>query len=741
MTKPRGVRHRDPFLEREQLRYKDPLPSREFILEILAEEGVPIVEGRLLTLLGIKPSERGPFARRVAAMEREGQILRNRKGTLLVAKKLDLISGHIEGHPDGFGFVIPDDESPDLYLSPKEMRKVLHLDRVIVRVTGVDRRARREASIVEVTERTTISIVGRLHIEHGLRFVVASDRRINQRIAIPVKEQAGAQEGDVVVVTLIPQQDPDAPPIGGVSEVLGKAADPGMEIEIALRKHSLPYIFSPESEAESASFYATVRKAELEGRTDLRKFPLVTIDGETARDFDDAVYAEKVGRGYRLVVAIADVSHYVCSGSSIDSDARERGTSVYFPRRVIPMLPERLSNDLCSLKPNVDRLCMACDMSISSNGEIKQFSFYPAVMRSHSRLTYTEVWNLLANIEGEMLDEAKKLIPQLQCLEELFHVLLKARGRRGAIDFETVETRIVFDDKGKITRIVPVPRNDAHRLIEECMLAANVCASNFLSKAEHAALYRVHEGPTEEKLAALREFLKEFGLHLQGGDRPTAKDYAKLLDSVKKRPDFQLLQTVLLRSLQQAQYTPDNVGHFGLSYEAYTHFTSPIRRYPDLVIHRAIKAVLNGQIYNPGNWKDLGMYCSQTERRADEATREVDSWLKCYYMKKRVGDEFEGSISGVAGFGIFVALDDVHVEGMVHVSELGSDYFQFDPGKHQLLGEKTGKRYRLADRVKVKIVRVDLESSRIEFVLSDQDNERQSYSARVGGSLQKNRKR
>ena len=719
MTKPRGIRSHDPYLLREQGRYKDPLPSREFVLQILAEEGIPIDDSQLIRLLGIKPGERGSFMRRLAAMERDGQILRNRKGALLVARKLDLIAGRVEGHPDGFGFVIPDNGSPDLYLSPKEMRKVFHRDRVIVREVGRDRRGRPEASIVEISERTNMRIVGRLHCEYGLSFVIASDRRISQRIVVPSTDLGDAKEGDVVVVTIVAYYDSEGPPVGRVTEVLGNASDPGMEIEIALRKHALPFEFSREAEAQSERFPAGVRKSELEGRTDLRVLPLLTIDGETARDFDDAVWAEQDGRGYRLVVAIADVSHYVRPGDALDVDARERGTSVYFPRRVIPMLPEKLSNGLCSLNPNVDRLCMACDMSITQSGEIKKFKFYPAVMRSHARLTYTEVWDLLSNAEGIKAKEIKSFLPQLRLLDELFHILLKARGRRGAIDFETVETRIIFDDNGKIDRIVPVPRNNAHRLIEECMLAANVCASDFLSKAAHAVLYRVHEGPTEEKLAALRQFLKEFGLHLQGGENPTAKDYAKLLDSVKQRPDIQLLQTVLLRSLQQAQYSPDNVGHFGLSYDAYTHFTSPIRRYPDLVVHRAIKAVLNGQSYNPGNWKELGAHCSQTERRADEATREVESWLKCYYMRNRVGDEFEGSISGVAGFGIFVALDDIYVEGMVHVSELGNDYFHFDAAKHQMLGEKSGRRYRLADRVNVKIVRVDLESSRIEFAISD----------------------
>jgi ribonuclease R len=730
-------RRKDPFLERETERYDEPIPSREYILEVLAGEGVPTEERDLAKMLGIKKKEMDLFERRIGAMERSGQLLRNRKGALLVARKLDLIAGRVIGHPDGFGFVVPDGEmerrGADLYLNPREMRKVLHGDRVMVREAGLDRRGRREATIVEVIERNNVRIVGILHKEHAVCFVTPADKRISQTIAVPHGDTNKAKSGDVVVVELVGHPDSRSQPVGRVVEVLGAATDPGMEIEIALRKHDLPFEFSAKAKARAAKLPTEVRKSDLKSRVDLRDLDLVTIDGETARDFDDAVWAQRDGRGFRLIVAIADVSHYVDDGDVLDVEARERGNSVYFPRRVIPMLPEKLSNGLCSLNPEVDRLCMVCDMAVGPAGDIKRYKFYPAVMKSKARLTYNQVWEVLSSADVTPGHHISGLRDRLFSLYELFHVLLKARAKRGAIDFETVETQIVFDDKGKIAAIVPVVRNDAHRLIEECMLAANVCASDFLAQAEHPVLYRVHEGPTEEKLAALREFLKEFGLHLQGGDKPGAKDYAKLLDSIKDRPDIQLLQTVLLRSLQQAQYSPDNVGHFGLAYESYTHFTSPIRRYPDLLVHRAIKAVLASGNYRPGNWKDIGIQCSQTERRADDATREVEAWLKCYYMRNRVGEEFEGSIAGVAGFGIFVALDGVYVEGMVHISELGSDYFQFDAAKHQLLGERTGRRYRLADRVRVKIARVDLETSRIDFVLAE-DESTSRLAGRVGES-------
>ncbi len=510
-----------------------------------------------------------------------------------------------------------------------------------------------------------------------------------------------------------------AQPIGRIVEVLGNYADPGMEIEIALRKHDLPFEFSPEAKAQTRKLPEAVRKKDWAGREDLTKLPLVTIDGETAKDFDDAVYCERQGKGYRLIVAIADVSHYVDAASALDKDAFDRGNSVYFPRRAIPMLPEKLSNGLCSLNPQVERLSMVADMAISATGEIKNYRFYPAVIWSHARLTYTKVAAALYENDAATRAELAPLLPHLENLDKLFRVLLKARAKRGAIDFETTETRMIFDDNGKIAQIVPEVRNDAHRLIEECMLAANVCASDFLASREHPALYRIHDSPSEDKLAKLREFLKEFGLGLGGGDEPRASDFAKLLEQVKDRPDAQLLQTVMLRSLKQAMYSPDNVGHFGLAYEHYTHFTSPIRRYPDLLVHRAIKSVLNGEKYVPEQaWDDIGLQCSATERRADEATRDVENWLKTFFMKERIGEVFDGTISAVTAFGIFVALDQVYVEGLVHVSELGADYFQYDAIKHQMLGERTGQRFRLGDRVRVKLVRADLESNRIDFVMA-----------------------
>jgi ribonuclease R len=713
-------RHSDPFAKREASQYEKPLPSRELIMQTMQEQGVPLHIEVLYDLLDIREEEREIFNKRLNAMEREGQIMPNRKGALCLAEKIEAIPGTIQGHPDGFGFLVPDDKTKypdDLFISPKEMQQVMHGDRAMVRMSGLDRKGRPEGKIVEVLERTNKSVVGRVIRGQGVTIVAAEDKRINQDILIPYHLDMGAKVGQVVMVEITEQPSAQAHPMGKVVQILGNYADSGMEIEIALRKHKLPHQFSPAALAQAEAIPKLVQPNDYKGRIDLRDLPLITIDGETARDFDDAVFAEPLGSDWRLVVAIADVSFYVKPDDALDKDALERGNSIYFPRRVIPMLPEALSNGLCSLNPDVERLCMVCDMQVSADGKVHKYKFYPSVMLSKARMTYTKVAEMLQNPQGEVAKEYASIMPHVQNLYALFNAMLIQRQKRGAIEFETSETMMIFNDQGKIDSIVPTTRNEAHRIIEECMLAANVCAANFLHQHKHAALYRIHEGPTPEKLELLRTFMAEFGFGVGGGDKPHAKDYAKLMEQIKKRPDEQLLQTVLLRSMQQAVYSPDNVGHFGLAYEAYAHFTSPIRRYPDLLIHRAIKAVLNGETYKAKDWSQLGAHCSMTERRADDASRDVTNWLKCFYMQDKIGEVFEGTVAGVTAFGVFVALDGVYVEGLLHVTELGNDYFHYDKARHEMIGERTNMRYRLGDRLTIKVARVDLETSKMDFSL------------------------
>jgi ribonuclease R len=678
-------------------------------------------------------------------MERDGQLLPNRKGVLLLANKLDFVAGRVQGHRDGFGFLVRDGGGPDLFLSPREMLKVLHGDRVLVKPTG-EYRGKPEATIVEVIERRTNRLVGRFLNERGMTIVVPEDQRIKHDVLIPPGDTGGAQHGQVVSVDIIEQPTRHTQPLGRVAEILGEIDDPGMEIEIAVRKFDVPVEFSDAALRQTDKLPDAVRKQDLKDRVDLRDIAFITIDGEDARDFDDAVYCEEVDLGsgrkrpaWRLLVAIADVSHYVRPEDALDIDARTRGTSVYFPRRVIPMLPEKLSNGLCSLKPEVDRLVLVCDMVIpltgAKAGTVAAYQFYNAVIHSQARTTYNQVWETLQQPQGPTARSLSHVIPQIQGLHSVFQLLQQSRKTRGAIDFDTVETKIVCNELGRIEKIIGLVRNDAHRLIEECMLAANTCAADFMTRSKHIGLYRVHEGPTTDKLKALREFLRTLGLSIGGGAEPSAKDYAELLDKARARPDYALLQTMCLRSMQQAIYGPDNMGHFGLSYPAYTHFTSPIRRYPDLLTHRVIKALLKGERYQPALngfvaapgatkqeyehdlWERLGLILSGTERRADEASRDVEAWLKCWFVKERVGETFSGRVTGVASFGIFVTLDTLHVEGMVHVSELGTEYFQFNESLHELRGERTGMRYRLTDAVQVQVARVDLEARRIEFRL------------------------
>ena len=734
----------DPNRDSEAKKYENPIPSRAYILKLLEDRGEPMSHRQICADFDVHDEDMvEALRRRLKAMERDGQLHQNRRGAYGVIGRMNLVSGLIIGHRDGFGFLKPDDGSDDLYLSARQMRCGFDGDRALVRQSGIDHRGRREATIVEILERNTVQLVGRFFRESNISFVAAENRRISQDILIPAGADLGAKSGQFVVVEITEQPSYRSQAVGRVTEVLGEHMAPGMEIDVAIRNYEIPHAW-PDDVVEAAKRFADeLRPADYAHRIDLRSTPLVTIDGEDAKDFDDAVFCErKKGGGWRLLVAIADVSHYVRPHDPLDIEAQKRGNSVYFPEHVVPMLPESLSNGLCSLNPQVDRLAMVCEMNVSRAGNVTRFSFYEAVICSHARLTYTKVGKMLEEAdtdEGSALrSQYKALVPHLEDLYALYQALSERRAERGAIDFETVETRIIFGADRKIEKIVPTHRNGAHRIIEECMLAANVSAARLLKKYKLPTLYRIHEGPKEEKLEKLRNFLKELNISFEAKRRPVPADYQQVIEKIQGRPDFGMIQTVLLRSMNQAVYSPENLGHFGLAYPEYVHFTSPIRRYPDLLVHRALRYFVRSQSDSPHTQVQegapaieqhgilpydtaamlvLGEQCSMTERRADEATRDVVGWLKCEYMSDKIGDVFKGIISGVTNFGLFIELSDIFVEGLVHVSSLNNDYYAHDEVRHRLVGERTGMMFGLGDEVTVRVARVNLEDRRIDFEL------------------------
>ena len=715
----------DPQAQREAEKYENPIPSRELILSILNQHNKALTAEQLAGVLGLYDDER-QFAlqRRLGAMIRDGQLSADRRGAYKPLDETECVKGYVQGHPDGFGFLIPSDKSPDILLTSKQMRLVFHGDIALVRVVGFDHKGRPEGRIVRVIEHKTEHLVGRYCEEDGMAFVLPDNPRITQEIVLQ-GDNKGAQLGQFVDVRIVQQPTHHNLAVGEVVEVLGDYMSAGLEIEIALRNFEIPHIWPADVEQQVAGMTPEVAEADKLDRVDLRDLPLVTIDGEDAKDFDDAVFAQKrAGGGYRLVVAIADVSHYVKPYEPLDMEARQRTTSVYFPGYVVPMLPEILSNGLCSLKPHVDRLCMVCDMTISRLGRVTSYRFYEAVMHSQARLTYTQVSALLEQPESELGQQVSNtyphLIQPLHNLYGLFKILRANREKRGALDFEAPETYIVFDEQRKIDKILPRTRNQAHMLIEECMLAANVCAAEYVQQRKLPALYRNHEGPKDEKLLKLKSYLSLLGIDFKA-KKATPADFQAVLLQIKDRPDAAIIETMLLRSMMQAVYSPDNLGHFGLAYEAYAHFTSPIRRYPDLLLHRVIRHSLRHPDAQPAiemtEMLALGEKCSLNERRADEATRDVTAWLKCEYMQDHIGDEFKGVISAVTAFGFFVSLEDIFVEGLVHVRTLEGDYFNFDPISHVLLGSRTGISYAMGDKVSVKVAGVNLDERKMDFEL------------------------
>lgn len=742
---PKSRKFADPFAVRESENYKNPIPSREFILNHLEEHGVPLTYLELCDHLDIKTDEREEaLRRRLIAMRRDGQVISNRKGAYGLSDHMELKKGTVQGTKDGVGYFVPSSGGDDLFLGLREMEKLFDGDQVLARFNGLDSRGRREGVVVEILERRYKEIVGRFYAEQGYGLVIADNKRIAHEILIPERECRNAGDGQFVVAELIEYPSKRRKAIGRVTEILGDITTPGLEIDVAVRSFNIPHNWPEAVNGEIGKIEKHVREEDKRDKFDLRDLPFVTIDGEDAKDFDDAIYAHKHQRGnWTLYVAIADVSHYVKVGSALDQEASDRGTSVYFPGHVIPMLPEELSNGLCSLKPKVDRLAMLCEMEISKDGDLLDYCFYEALIHSHARMTYTEVADILRKpntsaeekLQSKLQNKHSALLLQFDNLNSLFYALRIAREKSGAMDFQSTETRLIFGEDKKLKEIVPVERNDAHRMIEECMLCANIAAARLIEGFKLPALFRTHEGPNPEKLENVREFLSGLGLYLGGGEKPAPSDYAKVLLAASSRPDSRLLNTMLIRSMMQAVYQADNIGHFGLGFSAYTHFTSPIRRYPDLLVHRAIKYLIHNKSsahlkrktplktvskqaiypYTEAEINSLGVACSESERRADSAGYSVLDWFKCEYMQERVGDEFLGTITTVMSFGLFVELDNIYIEGLVHISELSNDYYHFDPVNHCLEGERTRKIYRLGDKIDVRVVRVDLEEKKIDL--------------------------
>lgn len=718
----------DPFYAREKAKYEQPVASREYILQLITEAQTALSFLDICHKVNAKDeNSRIAIQRRLRAMEREGQVIFNRQKRYEVGTVITHVSGIVLGHRDGFGFLKRDDGERDLYISGGQMQFLLHGDRVSATTGRKDAKGRPEAKNIEIVEGRNEPIVGRFFMESGVGIVIPDDSRLNFELIIPPERINGAKQGHVVVAEMTQRPRKRVAPIGRIIEVLGEHMAPGMEIEMALRNFDIPHSWPKAVNTEVKGLKEEVSEAAKKDRIDLRQLPLVTIDGEDARDFDDAVFCEpQEDGGWQLWVAIADVSYYVRPKKALDDEAKNRGTSVYFPEQVVPMLPEVLSNGLCSLNPNVDRLCMVCEMSISAKGKLQEYQFYEAVMNSHARLTYNKVWGILEG-DPELYKRYIDHVPHLQNIYKLYKALKKSRAERGAIEFETQESKFVFNAERKIDHIIPVVRNDAHKIIEECMILANVAAADMLQSNKAEGLYRIHDEPSEERLKTFLSYLSEVGISHHVTDKATPKQFCDVVKKIEGRPDQELIQTMLLRSMQQAVYDPDNVGHFGLALDAYAHFTSPIRRYPDLVVHRAIKAVLDkkagrksktgGNAYNEDEVAELGEHCSMTERRADDATRDVTDWLKCEFMQAHVGETFDGVIASVTNFGFFVRLSEFHIDGLVHITTLTNDYYQFDETKQYLIGESGGTIFRLGDQVLVKVTAVNLDERKIDFVL------------------------
>ena len=724
MTDAKQWRTLDPFFAREQQKYGDnPLPSREFILNWLEAQGKLLTFAQIARAFDMDAAESEKLQFRLKAMLGAGQLMCNRQGRFGVARKMDLISGFVVAHQEGYGFFSPENGEPDGFIPPKYMAELMHGDKILARVKDTDERGRKDYAPVEILERAQKRIVGKLAVQQGVWSLLPDNRRLTHHLIIPADALGGGKAGQVVIGEITAYPSRFQQPIGKVVAVLGEAMAAGMEVDIAIENHNIPAVFPEAVREQCEKIPDALRDQDYEGRLDLRHLPFVTIDGISARDFDDAVYAEKRGENYRLYVAIADVAHYVRPDSPLDIEAYNRGTSVYFPDRVIPMLPEKLSNGLCSLNPHVDRLAMVCEITLAPDGSIKRSAFHDAVIHSHARLTYETVEEILF-LDNQMVRESFAALQRpLDNLKTVYGILRAARLARSVIDFHASEPEFIYDSEGKIENIQARARLESHRLIEECMIAANICAAKYIGRHKLPALYRVHDHPSAERLGKLIDFLGKHGIKWQGAlDNATPAQFSALLAQCADRPDFAQIEIMVLRSMSQAIYIPENRGHFGLALEHYAHFTSPIRRYPDLLVHRAIRHQLQGGTrdnyrYSAESMVEKGKHCSMTERRADEATRDAMDFLKCEFMSHRIGETFTGRIANITNFGFFVTLDDIYIDGLVHVSALTNDYYHYSAETFTLNGERSGTRFALMDAVEIQVAKVDIEERKIDFEL------------------------
>ena len=692
--------------------------SAEELLQVMREEDRPLLLREILHRLGLQKEQRRGAREWLRGLAEEGRVVRIRGNRYGLPSKMNLIVGRVKAHPDGYGFVIPEsEEEEDIFISPRNLKEAMHGDRVVARIESV-RKKGREGSVIRILERKTRKVVGKFMRAKNYSYIIPEDERILQEVFIPEGETKRARPDQIVVAEITQYPTERARPVGRITHLLGYPDDPDIEPQIIIHKYDLPHRFSSAAIKEAQNFPLTPPPPEYKDRVDLRGIPTFTIDGENARDFDDAVSIEKEkDGGMKLYVSISDVSHYVKGETALDNEAYFRGTSVYFPDRAIPMFPTEISNEICCLHPRMDRLTLTAELRYDANGEGRGIKFYSSVIRSDERLTYTWVRKMLVDGDSELKGKFKDLLPSLELMADLCRELRRRRAERGAIDFDLPEPTVILNLQGETEEVIRAERNLAHQIIEEFMIAANEAVAHFMEERGFPFIYRIHEPPKKEMIDEFRRFISQLGYKMRKDSDHSPKEFQRILSEVKGRPEERVVNEILLRSMKWAKYSAINLGHFGLASDGYTHFTSPIRRYPDLIVHRLLKKVLSKkEVKLPEEiLANKADYLSNRERVAMEAEREILNRYRVRFMRDKIGEEFEGIISGVTAFGFFVELKNIFVEGLVRVTSLYDDYYQYHEKRYCLVGERTHKTFRIGDKVKVRVERVDLERRHIDF--------------------------